>query len=441
MVSNLLTSAGVPMGDEDSDGSNVGEDIEISKLIQHKSFTPKLKSLIEARNEENPMWGWKKPGSYRRMQWIEEGLRNPHFIFTYRDLTAISKRRIMARKCSFEEVRDEIIEQMYLLNKYLQELKYPTYAFSYEWAMRKKENFIGSIFDFLQLDSSEEAVKKAVNSMEQGKATYVERFARKRLKGATSSENSGVIRRGKAPNSGLKDIFITGLHRVEIKGLKLLFKAAEVKIFDFDDGEANIDSNRIAFFPKYGKDFNQSFRQARNPHVLHFNSDFLSVASRKKISKNLNLKEALDEEFKWLKKFDQVKCPSMMISHEKLVFSKLKMVKEIADFLELPLDFQQFVLTSAEGEFNELMSIDGAVNRRDGDKLLGWVKTFDDKVTSVDLVLCEGSTLVEEFHLDAEVDAKGRIPFNIEPNWSKYKESLELKTSEGMRLRNGLVSL
>jgi hypothetical protein len=55
-----------------------------------------LRELVRQRNEEYSTWGFKLPMALRSLPALERELRNPMFLFVFRDLVAVSSREVIA---------------------------------------------------------------------------------------------------------------------------------------------------------------------------------------------------------------------------------------------------------------------------------------------------------------------------------------------------------
>ena len=59
------------------------EEEKIEEMVQ--KFNPEITALVK-RYEEKKLWGWKDPVSYQIVPYLHEKLKNPHYIFLYRDV-------------------------------------------------------------------------------------------------------------------------------------------------------------------------------------------------------------------------------------------------------------------------------------------------------------------------------------------------------------------
>ena len=74
MMATILKTLGVFIGDSLTDGSL--EDKEISKLMEVSSNDEALKKIISQRNNNHKIWGWKRPGAFKKIANYENLLKN-----------------------------------------------------------------------------------------------------------------------------------------------------------------------------------------------------------------------------------------------------------------------------------------------------------------------------------------------------------------------------
>src|SRR5262249_49776578 len=55
-----------------------------------------LRELVGRRNEAHSVWGFKLPMALNSLPVLEQELRNPRFVFVFRDIAAISSREVVA---------------------------------------------------------------------------------------------------------------------------------------------------------------------------------------------------------------------------------------------------------------------------------------------------------------------------------------------------------
>src|SRR5262245_59545157 len=85
MIAGLLRLAGIPMGTQID--PTTSEDIEFRQRRPGA-----LRALIEKRNAEHFVWGWKAPDSIQFLPQLLPGVRSPHVIMIIRDPFATTRR-------------------------------------------------------------------------------------------------------------------------------------------------------------------------------------------------------------------------------------------------------------------------------------------------------------------------------------------------------------
>ncbi|ADN08332.1 lipopolysaccharide biosynthesis protein [Sulfurimonas autotrophica] len=175
MVSGLLRIMGVNMGDdldpdtnEDKDflhASNPIEDIYNIHSEGHEKVKKKLINLINKKNEQYKVWGWKDPQGMMYFDKIDSFLREPYCIIIYRDPLAITQKEINdgIHKdiiSTLEFVVNHRFKELVNVTKFIQQKNYPLLLISYERSLRDKENLIQTLADFLNLELSQEVVDK-----------------------------------------------------------------------------------------------------------------------------------------------------------------------------------------------------------------------------------------------------------------------------------------
>lgn len=102
MIAEALAILGLPMGvtiPPPQDYFNY-EDPEFQGALHAEEpemvDTGRLRELVDRRNRAYSVWGFKLPMAINSLGLLERELRNPRFIFVFRDLVAISSRETIA---------------------------------------------------------------------------------------------------------------------------------------------------------------------------------------------------------------------------------------------------------------------------------------------------------------------------------------------------------
>jgi hypothetical protein len=181
MVARVLQNLGVFMGDAFAPPDaeyETAEDCEFQTLLHRPDLLTQsnilpneiteeeigsLRALIEKRNREHRLWGWKYPGS---VMWclhanLEGYLRNPHFITVFRDPLAVFQHELDKSRTKPARVRSRsgrsfswVGSQYQGLIEHVVRSNSPHLLVSYERAVvgdeSVKESLVDSLIEFLQ---------------------------------------------------------------------------------------------------------------------------------------------------------------------------------------------------------------------------------------------------------------------------------------------------
>jgi hypothetical protein len=93
MVAGVARALGLDLGDPGERKNN--EDPRF-----HTAPLPALWRVVDARNAEADVWGWKHPAAGRYITELSARLRNPYFIVVYRDPIAAARSQIKRDKAA-----------------------------------------------------------------------------------------------------------------------------------------------------------------------------------------------------------------------------------------------------------------------------------------------------------------------------------------------------
>src|SRR5690606_38583351 len=113
-----------------------------------------FKNLVEQRNNKYPIWGWKRPGSLNQVETIIQNTRNPHFIIVYRDLLSIALRNNISMEVDLHQSLKMATQTYLLINDFVATTKAPVMLVSYEKAITKKRNFIKTLAQYLDIETT-----------------------------------------------------------------------------------------------------------------------------------------------------------------------------------------------------------------------------------------------------------------------------------------------
>ena len=149
MVAGVCRALGLNMGERN------GLNHEDPSFITDSSR--KLKERIKLNNEDKLVWGFKSPKASVNLKFFEKNLRNPHFIFVYRNSLSIADSWINRNSGSMDFVLKRILEYHTAQLKLLKNSKNPFLLINYERSVASKNakvELIETLNNFLKLSSS-----------------------------------------------------------------------------------------------------------------------------------------------------------------------------------------------------------------------------------------------------------------------------------------------
>lgn len=171
VVAGTLHALGVFMGEVHSP---VFEDLRLS-LAFEKQSKESFKSVVEAYNQKSNAWAWKRPSSLNSLNTIAKTVRNPYFIFVFRDFVSISNRNTLSMQQGFKEGLVNALEDYTKIVKFIKKTNYPSLFVSSEKAVSNKENFVEAVSEFCQLTPTQQQKNKALTFISPDSAEYLDK--------------------------------------------------------------------------------------------------------------------------------------------------------------------------------------------------------------------------------------------------------------------------
>jgi hypothetical protein len=172
MIAGLLARLGVPMG---ANGV-LYEDEEIrdiTKKFPKEEWFRLLTPLFEDRNRKHDVWGLKVLRLSRLLKELEESLRNPYFIFVFRDPIAISVRNQVSADLDFFHTMNYTLGTYRLFAQYMESSKVPYIALSYEKSLIEPKLTVTTLADFLGLSITKRLMSEAIRFVSPSPEDYV----------------------------------------------------------------------------------------------------------------------------------------------------------------------------------------------------------------------------------------------------------------------------
>lgn len=155
MVAGILYHLGIYMGEAITE--TTFEDRALSKAIED-GRNDAMRRILDERNRQYEIWGWKRPSARKHMDTIEAEFRNPHYLMVFRDPLAISVRKNMSVNSNVSEsLRSNAAAQRKLV-EIAGRTTAPLMLLSYEKCLIHPAPTVRAIASFLGANPTESAV-------------------------------------------------------------------------------------------------------------------------------------------------------------------------------------------------------------------------------------------------------------------------------------------
>ena len=187
MVAQILVTLGLYMGECDV---NLYEDIPIRRAIRERNMK-QFRKVVSERNKSYQTWGWKYPESVEVLEEIRKTVRNPFFIFTFRDPLATSLRNLISGNPDLDLLKtmQDALNYMTAMTSQIAQTKVPCLPVSYEKALSKPRKLVEKISEFLDFPIQEPHILDAVDQVNPTNNRYLMADQSKRYRGRLDGVN------------------------------------------------------------------------------------------------------------------------------------------------------------------------------------------------------------------------------------------------------------
>jgi hypothetical protein len=147
------------------------EDIELASALEANDDA-ELASLIERRNHRYPIWGFKRPDAFRKMDAFEERFRNIHYIVTFRDPLAIALRNNLSMREKFLPGLLNAARSTADLLTFVATSNKPMLLVSYEKALLDGGRLVDEVARFLAINLPLHERERAVRALPANREAY-----------------------------------------------------------------------------------------------------------------------------------------------------------------------------------------------------------------------------------------------------------------------------
>ena len=168
MVAGTLHNLGVHMHKAKEP---VYEDVHIASAFEDKTDA-ELKSMVETCNQFD-QWAWKRPKVIDYLDVAEKELRNPRFIFVFRDIFAIANRSEISMGADVLPLMQKALEQYRTALAFMQKTASPCLMCSSEKMTRYPQKIIQAIAEFSGLEPDADTLNAAIDSVNPESSRYL----------------------------------------------------------------------------------------------------------------------------------------------------------------------------------------------------------------------------------------------------------------------------
>ncbi|MCP9835117.1 hypothetical protein KBY95_12395 [Cyanobium sp. Aljojuca 7A6] len=149
MLAAVLKTAGICMGEQTAIGTH--EDQQLATLLQPRKRR-ELRRLIEQRNQNYTLWGFKLPSRQILEPSLFSLLRRPYLVVIFRDILAIAGRRQISKGESLQCQLTQSLSEYRRLVRFLDRIDHPCLLISYEKALLDPDLLVDQLDHFLRLN-------------------------------------------------------------------------------------------------------------------------------------------------------------------------------------------------------------------------------------------------------------------------------------------------
>jgi len=179
IVAGSLKHLGLFMGNA---GDPVYEDTRLS-LAFEKQSKEKFETVIADYNRLHDIWAWKRPSSLNDLSRIARKLRNPHFIFVFRDMLSIANRNTISMHSDIKQGLKLAFDDYKKIIKFIGKTNHPALLISSEKVVKNKAEFIDALSEFCQITSTDDQIEAAKSFLTPNPKAYLEATRLTKAKG------------------------------------------------------------------------------------------------------------------------------------------------------------------------------------------------------------------------------------------------------------------
>ena len=187
MIAGIVYNLGVPMLRA---RPPVYEDNDIAAVYEGDDANQR--SVIDNCNRLD-QWAWKRPKALEYLPDLEQSLRNPRFIFVFRDVFSIANRNQISMDTALFPQMNHALEQYGKAISFLADTTSPCLLCSSEKVSRYPEHAVSAIAQFIGVTPTSDQFERSIKSIDPESQAYLKVSRKDRTHGAIDGIEGGVL--------------------------------------------------------------------------------------------------------------------------------------------------------------------------------------------------------------------------------------------------------
>jgi len=203
----------------------VFEDTRLSQAFEGRSAET-FEDVVSDYNARHDVWGWKRPSALNELDGLAAKLRNPYFVFVFRDIFSIANRNALSMGQDLKKGLRMAISDYSTLVEFACSMTQPALMVSSDKVVRNREAFIAALSAFCGLDPTSTQVESAISFIEPDSKAYLMKSRAGRHIGAVDVQyvRQGLLRGWARARAHAEPVQVD----VEVNGRTVIRSAADL---------------------------------------------------------------------------------------------------------------------------------------------------------------------------------------------------------------------
>ena len=170
----------------------VFEDLKLSLAFEGQG-KHSFDQVISEYNREHELWGWKRPSSLEDLPRIAAKIRNPHFIFVFRDIFSIANRNAISMKLGVMDGLQKALADYTKIVEIISASQLPAMLVSSDKVITHKAGYLEALCAFSGITPTNEQRAQALAFVTPSPKQYLDKT---RITKARGGINKAVLKTG-----------------------------------------------------------------------------------------------------------------------------------------------------------------------------------------------------------------------------------------------------